>query len=209
VRPKRDYVADGAALKNIHGNDWEYCSAALALAATVLVWVVGRSVCRADPWPTDWLPRFNKVRIDEHGIVFDAAVTQIRLRDGQWGNAAGSPINTMVQKQNIFVPRSTECSVPQEVLSHYKNEYREAEVLYCDLPDRAWFATGGYCGEGDEEPKLNQGHLYSYSAKSGKVREYPGFLPRCAELAGLVRINNKLVVVTLYQEEYSQVQGRC
>lgn len=83
----------------------------------------GGAYAGADPWPTDWLPRFNKVRIDGYGIVFDAAVTQIRLRDGQWYNASGSPINTLVQKQDKFSPRSTECSVPQETLSRYKNEY--------------------------------------------------------------------------------------
>lgn len=162
----------------------------------------------ADPMPTDWLPQFMQVRFDGLDVVFDAGVAQIRLRDGLWDNASGSSINTMVEKQNKFVSRSTECSVPQEVLSRYKNEYRPAEVMYCDLPERIWFATGGYCGEGDDYPEYNQGRLYSFLPKSGEVRAYPGFLPKCAELAGLERINSKLVVATLYQEEYGQSPGQ-
>lgn len=162
----------------------------------------------ADPTPTDWLPQFNKVRFKGLDVVFDAGVAQIRLREGKWDNASGSPINTMVEKQNKFAPRSAECSVPQEVFSRYKNEYRPAVVMYCDLPEKIWFATGGYCGEGDDHPEYNQGRLYSFLPKSGEVREYPGFLPKCAELVGLERINNKLVVVTVYQEEYSLGSGQ-
>jgi hypothetical protein len=162
----------------------------------------------ADPTPTDWLPQFNKVRFEGQDVIFDAGVTQIRLRDGKWSNASGLPANTMVEKQNIFFPRSTECSVPQEVLSRYKNEYKPAEVMYCELPERIWFATGGYCGEGDDDPGYNQGRLYSFMPKSGEVREYPGFLPKCAELAGLERIGNQLVLVTVYQGEYSLGSGQ-
>jgi len=162
----------------------------------------------ADPTPTDWLPQFNKVRFEGQDVIFDAGVTQIRLRDGKWSNASGLPINTMVEKQNLFSPRNTECSVPQEVLSRYKNEYKPTEVMYCELPGRIWFATGGYCGEGDDDPGYNQGRLYSFMPMSGEVREYPGFLPKCAELAGLERIGNQLILVTVYQEEYSLGSGQ-
>lgn len=168
----------------------------------------GRAHAGADPTPADWLPQFNKVRFEGQDVVFDAEGTQIRLRDGLWDKTSGSPINTMVEKQNKFVPRSTECSVPEEVLSRYKNGYGPAAVMYCELPERIWFATGGYCGEGDDDPGYNQGHLYSFLPKGGEVREYQGFLPKCAEIAGLERIGNKLVVVTLFQDEYSQSPGQ-
>ncbi len=161
-----------------------------------------------DPTPTDWLPQFDKVRFDGHDVIFDAGITQIRLRNGQWDNATGSPINTMVEKQDKFVPRSTECSVPEKVLSRYKNKNISAGVMYCDLPERVWFATKGYCGEGDDHPEYNQGHLYSFLPKSGEVREYLGFLPKCAELAGMELIDSQLVIATLYQEEYSKVAGQ-
>ncbi|MGB9094046.1 MAG: DUF3857 domain-containing protein [Gallionella sp.] len=162
----------------------------------------------ADSTPTDWLPQFNKVRFEGPDVVFDAGVTRIRLRGGKWSQASGSPIDTLAEKRTGFVPRNAGCTVPREVLSRYKNEYKPTEVIYCELPERIWFATGGYCGEGDDDPGYNQGSLYSYSPKTGQVRDYPGFLPKCAELAGLERIDHQLVLVTVYQEEYSLQSGQ-
>jgi hypothetical protein len=113
----------------------------------------------ADPAPTDWLPTFNKVSFDGNDTVFDAGVTQIRLFNGQWGNATSSPIDTLSERQNSHTPKVKACSIPNDVLSKYKNKYHHPEIWYCDLPEKIWFANGGYCGEGDDDPALNQGRL--------------------------------------------------
>ncbi len=160
-----------------------------------------------EPTPTDWIPRFTEVRIEGRDIVFDAGITRIRLADGQFGKPTSTPINNLVEHPSKYTPKNAACSIPKEVLSHYKSQYNSPEILLCDLPDRVWFATGGYCGEGDDEPALNQGSLYSYSTATGEVTSYPGTLPKCAEVGELARANNRLVAVTLYQEEYSQSAG--
>ena len=161
----------------------------------------------ADPTPTDWLPRFTKVSFDGDDVVFGNGYSQIRLRNRQFGNSPSAPINNLVEKQNSYVPKVAACSIPNAVLSKYPSQYRPAEIWLCDLPNRIWYATAGYCGESDDEPEVNQGHLFSYSPASGAITQYPGFLPECAELAGLVQINNLLVGITYYQSEYSQSAG--
>lgn len=166
------------------------------------------SFAGADPAPTDWLPVFNNISFAGNDIVFDAAgETQIRLLDGQWGNSTSSPINTLTERRDSNVPKVKACSVPNEVLSKYRNGYNQPEIWYCDLPEMIWFASGGYCGEGDDDPESTQGHLFSYTPTSGVVVQYPGFLPKCAELAGLERVSNLLVAVTIYQGEYGQGAG--
>ncbi len=169
--------------------------------------ICGGAYAGADPAPADWLPSFNKVKFDANDIVFAAGDTQIRLPNGQWDSAISSPINILSERRDSYAPKVKACSIPQEVLSKYKNEYNPSEIWYCDLPEKIWFASGGYCGEGDDNPKLNQGHLYSYTPSNGEVVQHPGFLPMCAELAGLDRINNLLVGVTVYQGEYGQGAG--
>lgn len=150
--------------------------------------------------PTDWIPQFGTIRFDGQDVVFDADAASIRLRNGQWRGMSSLPINTMVQKQNVFVQRNMGCYVPYEILSRYGAKgFKEAAILHCELPEKIWFATSGYCGGSGDDPKANQGRLYSYFPGSGKVLEYPGFLPRCASLAGSVRVNNKLLAVTLYR----------
>ncbi len=161
----------------------------------------------ADPTPTDWLPQFSKVSLVGSDIFFDAGIAEIRLFNGKFSSASSSPINNLVEKQNAYSPKKMACSIPDDVLAKYTNEYKPPEIMYCDLPGKIWFANGGYCGEGDDDPASNQGHLFSYAPASGKVIQYSGLLPKCAELAGLVRINNKLVLTTFYQEEYSQSAG--
>ncbi len=161
----------------------------------------------ADPAPTDWLPIFHKISFDGNDTIFDAGDTQIRLPNGQLSSSTSSPINTLSERHHSYAPKTKACSVPQDVLSKYRNEYRPSEIWYCDLPEKIWFASGGYCGEGDDDPKSNQGHLYSYTPTRGEVVQYPGFLPKCAELAGLERVGNLLVAVTIYQGEYGQGAG--
>jgi hypothetical protein len=168
----------------------------------------GCAYAGADPTPTDWLPRFYKIALDGSDVVIDSKITQIRLHNGQWENTSSSPINMLVQKQTDYFPRTESCSVPKEVLHRYENEYGHISIVSCDLPERIWFASGGYCGEGDDDPLYNQGQLYSFSPANGKVQEYRGFLPKCAEVAGMARINNKLVLATVYQGEYSLGPGK-
>lgn len=161
----------------------------------------------ADPAPSDWLPVFSNIRLAGNDIVFEAKGPQIRLPNGQWASATSSPIKTLDERNNSYTPKVTDCSIPDEVLSKYKNGYNKPEIWYCDLPENIWFASGGYCGEGDEDPESTLGYLYSYTPTSSVVVRYPGFLPRCAELAGLIRVNNLLVGVSIYQGEYSQDAG--
>jgi hypothetical protein len=161
----------------------------------------------ADPAPSDWLPVFNNISFSGNDIAFDAGSAQIRLPNGQWGSATSSPINTLAERHDSYAPKVKACSIPDEVLSKYLNGYNQPEIWYCDLPEKIWFASGGYCGEGDDDPKSTQGNLYSYTPANKEVVRYPGFLPKCAELAGLVRVNNLLAGVSIYQEEYGQGAG--
>ena len=45
----------------------------------------------ADPAPTDWLPQFTKINVDGGDIVFDAGISQLRLSNGQLGDALSPP----------------------------------------------------------------------------------------------------------------------
>jgi len=160
-----------------------------------------------DPTPTDWLPQFTKVGFNGNDVVFSDGNLHIRLPNRQFGNTPRMQINNLVEKTNSFEEKVTACTIPTEILSKYPRQYKPAEIWLCDLPNRIWYATTGYCGESDDEPDVNQGHLYSYSPTSGDIVQYPGFLPECAELIGLLRINNLLVGITYYQSEYSQSAG--
>ncbi len=160
-----------------------------------------------DPTPTDWIPRFSEVLIEGTNVLLKAEDSQIRLFNAQFGNHSTSPIDNLKEKTRHHEQIKAACSVPDTVLSRYRNEYNSPVVWLCDLPDRIWFATGGYCGEGDDQPALNMGRLYSYSPGNGAVIQYPGALPRCSELAGLERAGNTLLAITLYQDEYSQSPG--
>lgn len=168
---------------------------------------LGSAYAGPDPTPTDWLPQFSKISFDGDDVVFGDGYSQIRLLNRQFGNLLGAQLNNFVEKQNSYVPKVAACSIPDAVLSKYPSQYRPAEIWLCDLPHRIWYATAGYCGESDDEPDVNQGHLFSYSPASGAITQYPGFLPECSELAGLVQINNLLVGMTYFQSEYSQSAG--
>lgn len=162
----------------------------------------------ADPTPTDWLPSFAKITLDGGDVIFDAKFAQIRLRNSHWEGSSSLPIDMLKQKENTFTPRVAACSVPDDVLHRYENGYGHISVVTCELPERIWFASGGYCGEGDDDPLDNQGQLYSFEPASGKVQEYRGLLQKCAEVAGMARIGSKLVLATVYQGEYAVGAGK-
>ncbi|MGV8934920.1 MAG: hypothetical protein ACOH1I_09860 [Gallionellaceae bacterium] len=178
------------------------------LLLLLLLGFQAKAYAGAEQTPVDWIPAVTKVVLNAGEVVFEARATQIRLRDHQWENASSTPINILVEKTAMYIPRTAPCTVPEDVLQRYPNWSGSAEILSCDLPERIWFATAAYCGEGgDEDPLMNQGQLYSFNPTSGKVKEYRGWLPKCATVAGMAQIDNKFLMATVYQGEYGVGAG--
>lgn len=177
----------------------------LFLSLTLVSWC--GAYADADPSATDWLPTFRKVGFEGHDVVFYSPVTELRLPEGQLDSAISTPLDNLQERTWNTQQQVPPCSIPDSVVSKFSNTFGPAEIVLCELPGKIWFASIGYCGEGEDDPDLNQGILYSYNPDTGAVDQYLNVIPRCAGLSGLVRAGSMYVAATYYQGEYGLGSG--